>query len=286
MESKLARYIWQLIEPYHALTYFAPDAIETYERAGLKGGWMGYFAGRAGAMGPVGPEVVTATFYNFHPEMVARSIPDAWKLSSPDKALAARLEIADNAIRRLLGDDIELGDAPQLLARVAEAGIPAGRPLFAAHAALARADTPHLALWWACTAMREHRGDGHVACLVHAGLDGCEANVISAAIGALKASTQKRFRGWSDDDWAAAEDRIRARGLMDDSDAPTAAGIALKQQIEDDTDRLAALPYSVLSQVELDHLLATLERIVIPLVDKEGIHYPNPMGLTAPVRPT
>ena len=46
---------------------------------GLRGFWMGYpFVGRAAPLGAVGPAVVTATFFNFHPEMVRRAIPDAW----------------------------------------------------------------------------------------------------------------------------------------------------------------------------------------------------------------
>lgn len=61
------RQIWQLLEPYHAVVYFDPDAKATFEAVGLKGGWMGYFASRAAPLGAVPPGVVIATFYNFHP---------------------------------------------------------------------------------------------------------------------------------------------------------------------------------------------------------------------------
>ena len=283
MEPKLARYIWQLIEPYHALVYFSPNAIEICERAGLKGGWMGYFAGRSGAMGAVGAEVVIATFYNFHPDMVRRAIPDAWRYSSPEKALAAREEIADTTIRMLLGDEPTVGDAPDILTRVVEAGEPAGRPLFAANAQLERPRQRHLHLWWACTALREHRGDGHVACLTRAGLGGLEAHVLAAAVGAVKPSTMLKFRGWSEDQWTAASDRLRSRGLLDESGGLTQAGATLKQQIEDDTDGLAAQPFGVLSDAEIAHLVSTLEVLTAPLVALTI--YPNPMGLTRPQRP-
>lgn len=283
MEPKLARYIWQLIEPYHALVYFSPKAIEVYERAGFKGGWMAYFAGRAGGMGAVGAEVVIATFFNFHPDMVRRAIPDAWKYSSPEKALAAREELADTTIRMLLGDEPAVGDAPDLLTRVVEASEPAGRPLFAANAHLDRPESPRLHLWWACTTLREHRGDGHVACLTRAGLDGLEAHVMSAAIGAVKPSTMLKFRGWSEDDWAAAAERLRSKGLLDEASGLTPEGGRLKQEIEDDTDRLAAGPFEVLSDTEIDRLLSTLEPLTAPLVALTS--YPNPMGLTRPERP-
>ena len=283
MEPKLARYIWQLIEPYHALVYFSPNAIEIYERAGFKGGWMAYFAGRSGPMGAVGPEVVIATFFNFHPDMVRRAIPDAWTYSSPEKAVSAREELADTTIRMLLGDEPAVGDAPRLLTRVVEAGESAGRPLFAANAQLTRPSEPHLHLWWACTALREHRGDGHVACLTSAGLDGLEAHVMSAAVGAVKPSTMLKFRGWSEDQWASASERLRSRGLVDGTGQFTSEGAALKQQIEDDTDRLAARPFEVLSEAEIERLLSTLEPLTAPLVALTS--YPNPMGLTRPERP-
>ncbi|MGY9071385.1 MAG: helix-turn-helix domain-containing protein [Acidimicrobiales bacterium] len=31
-------------------------------------------------------------------------------------------------------------------------------------------------LWQNCTSLREHRGDGHVAALTAAGIDGCQAH--------------------------------------------------------------------------------------------------------------
>ncbi len=47
----------------HAVAYFEREKVERYRAAGLKGGWMAYFASRAAAMGPVGPAIVSATFW-------------------------------------------------------------------------------------------------------------------------------------------------------------------------------------------------------------------------------
>lgn len=69
-----ARRMWRLLEPIHAVVYFHPGAKAIYEAAGLKGGWMGYFASRAAAFGPVPAEVVTAAFYNFHPQIDRKSV--------------------------------------------------------------------------------------------------------------------------------------------------------------------------------------------------------------------
>src|SRR5947209_4553072 len=99
-----ARRAWTHVEPIHAIVYFAPEKRAAYEQAGLRGGWMGYFASRAAAMGPVDAPVVAAIFQNFAPAMVARAIPDAWRYSSPQRALEARHAAVDAALRRLWGD--------------------------------------------------------------------------------------------------------------------------------------------------------------------------------------
>ena len=281
-----ARYLWQLIEPYHAVVYFDRDATARFEEAGFKGGWMAYFAGRAGPLGPVGAEVVTALFFNFHPSMVARSLPDAWSFSTPQAAIETRVALADGALRRILGDRIAedgISNASQVAVEAARAGEVAGRPLFAANAGQPVPDDPHLALWWACTALREHRGDGHVACLTQAGLDGCEANVLAAAAGTLKAETQQSFRGWSAQEWTDATERLRARGWLD-GDGLSADGRNAKQHIEQATDRLASSPFEALGQARVERLIELLEPLTTAIIESGAVRYPNPMGLTAPDR--
>src|ERR1700730_19083828 len=76
-DAQLARRLWSRLEPIHAVTYFSPEARSALVKVGYKGFWMGYFAGRAAPMGPVGPEIVFATFYNFSIAHVRRAIPDA-----------------------------------------------------------------------------------------------------------------------------------------------------------------------------------------------------------------
>src|SRR5580704_6081932 len=109
----VARRAWTLFEPIHAIVYFAPEAPEHYKAAGLRGGWMGYFASRSAPMGAVTPDLVTAVFHSFQPAMVARAIPDAWHFSSPQLALAARLAVANAALRRLWGGDVESDDVAE-----------------------------------------------------------------------------------------------------------------------------------------------------------------------------
>jgi hypothetical protein len=235
------------IDPLHSQLYFAPEHDEHFGAVGLKPGRMSYFAGRSAPMGAVGAGVVTATFYNFSPSLVAHMIPRAWTLAAPDQVLAARLEAARGSLTRLLGEQAaESAEVAELggLLREACAGLTAeGRPLFAGHADLPWPEEPLLALWHGATLLREHRGDGHVAVLVHAGLTGLEALITHCATGrGFTEPAAKATRGWRDEEWAAACAALADRGLLDDAGL-TEDGEELRRHIEVQTDALAADPW-------------------------------------------
>jgi hypothetical protein len=247
------------IDPVHAMLYFAPESDEELTGVGLRPGRMCYFASRSAALGPVSPGVTTATFYNFNPQLVARHIPRAWTLASISDILAARQRAADRALRRLLGDDVE--SAPEVveaaeLARAATVALrPEGRPLYAAHAELDWPDAPHLVLWHAVTLLREYRGDGHVAVLLAAGVAGLEALITHTATGrGFTVPAAKATRGWSDEEWAAGEERLRSKGLLDDGGL-TDAGRALRESVESATDELAAAPWLSIGTAATDRLI-------------------------------
>ena len=259
------------LEPLHAMTYFAPETEQHLTAAGLKPGRMSYFAGRSAPMGAVGAGVVTATFYNFNPTLVARSIPSAWTLADPATLVAARFAAVDEALRRMLGDEAvaspEVDEAARLARRAAEACTPDGRPLAAAHMDLDWPVEPHLVLWHALTILREHRGDGHITQLLAAELDGCEALVSYTATGrGFVTPFAMGSRGWSQEQWDAAEERLRGRGVLDADGALTEAGKALRKRIEDDTNRLGAAPWAHLGAegaARLGELGGTLVRALL-----------------------
>lgn len=279
MERSFARRAWQHLETLHAVVYFAPEKKAAYDAAGLNGGWMGYFAGRAAPLGPVSAEVVTAVFYNFHPSMVRRSIPDAWSFSSPRRVIDARLSIADAALRRLLGDVEALGEVAGACLEAASLCDAAGRPLFAANASLDVPEEPHLRLWHAATLLREQRGDGHVAALVVAGLDGCEAHLTLAATGTVPASELQPNRGWSDEEWAAAQARLVERGLLAVDGNLTAEGAELRRWVEERTDEAALEPWRALGDAAAERVVSLLEGPARLVVAGGGVPFPNPMGL-------
>jgi hypothetical protein len=283
------RALWQVIEPFHTITYFAPEAREATDALRLRGGWMGYFASRAAPLGPVPAEVVIAIFYNFHPNLVRRAIPDAWTYATPEAVLAARLDGVDRAIRRLLGDLVGTSlveEAAALAKEAASACELAGRPLYAANAALPWPDESHLVLWTAATHIREHRADGHVVALMAAGVDPCEAHVTIAATGATTGEQLRRHRWWSEDDWSAAVARLQARGWLDREGLFTPEGRAGRAAVEAETDRLAATPWRSLGPERTARLRRVMRAVSGLVVERGGIPIPNPMGLSWPPAPS
>lgn len=237
------------LEPLHAMAYFAPETEEHLTGAGLKPGRMSYFAGRAAPMGAVGPGVVAATFYNFAPGLVARSIPAAWALATPEELVTARFAAVDAALRRMLGDDVvaspDVAEAAELARRAAEAATGEGRPLAAAHLDLTWPTAPHLVLWHALTILREHRGDGHIATLVAAEMDGLSALVSYTATGrGFVTSFAMASRGWSLEQWDGAVAALTERGVLAADGTLTEAGTELRKGVEDITNRLGAAPWN------------------------------------------
>jgi hypothetical protein len=241
-----ARRLWSLFEPLHAVTYFTPHVVPAFEAAGLTGFWRRYFAGRAAALGAIGPGPVTAAFFGFAPAMVSRALPDVWSRIDPPAALAARTAGATAALTELLAGlpPAAVAEAADLLASAARAVDLPGRVLAAAHADLPWPRDPIGRLWHAATILREHRGDGHVAALLTAGVDGCESLVWRVGLdgGRLREVTQPA-RGWTDDQWQAAARRLEERGWLTAGGAATAVGRDAYAEVEAVTDRLASAPW-------------------------------------------
>ena len=283
-----ARRMWLLTEPYHAIVYFAPEAREELDAAGMKGFWMGYFASRAAAMGPVDAPVVTATFFNFNPQMVTRAIPDAWRLALPTEILEARLRGVDRVLRRFCGDEVlaspEMSEAAELAARAAEVcgARPQGRPLGAAHADVTLADEPHLVLWQAVTALREWRGDGHIAALLGADIGAPDCHLLIAARGTVPAEVLRTSRQWSEDDFGAALERLRARGWLDGDGAFTDAGRVAGDAVEARTDELAMAPWDALGTEDCERLASLMQEPLRRINEGRGVPFPNPIGLDEP----
>lgn len=262
--SAQVRQMWQLLEPVHAVLFYAPEVFSAAEKLGydVQTRWPSYFAWRAAPLGAAGAERVNSAFYSFSPAMVAEYVPAVWATAAAEDVLAARLPAVDQAFRALLGDRVgspELAEAAALARRAAAAANTTGRPLAAANAELPWPDEPHLVLWQATTVLREHRGDGHIAALLTAGIDPIEALVSFAAVGAAPREVFAS-RGWTDDEWSAAAERLAARGWLEADDTATAQGKQARDDVEALTDRLAAGPWR-----ELGDAAGRLAQLTVPV---------------------
>ncbi|MGW3190010.1 SCO6745 family protein [Streptomyces ardesiacus] len=249
IDARAGRRCHNALNSLHSTHYFSPDLGRELGALGITEAPAVNFAVRAAALGPVGAGTVTAAFYNYKHGLVARHVPAVWEKVTPEQVLAARLRAVDATLRRLLGEEAvaspEMAEAAELALRAAEGCSRGARPLYAAHADLPVPEAPHLALWHAATLLREHRGDGHLAALLTAGLDGLEALVTHTATGrGLAPKWVFTTRGWTREEWDAAAGRLRGRGLVDGAGELTEEGTALREGIERETDRLDAGPYA------------------------------------------
>lgn len=281
--AAVARRMWLRFEPYHDVTYFTPESRAATDALGCRGGWMGYFGMRAAPLGAASAQQVTSAFYNFHPSRVHRALPDAWAIATPEAFLATRLVGVDRALNRLLGPEVvgpAVAEAAELAVAAAEHASTAGRPLAAANAQLPWPDQPHLALWQATTLLRESRGDGHVAALITAGLDPCEALVCFAADTGLDPTYMQQARGWSSAEWASAAQRLVERGLLG-AEGLTEEGRTLRQWVEERTDLAAMAPWKAIGDARTDRLAELLEPLALALSTNNDAMRANPMALTA-----
>ncbi len=232
----LSRRAWADLEALHIVGYFAPEVLAGYVELGLDAR-LAYFPARAAAFGEAGPGLTTATFYVFAPRLVTAALPAAWTVTTPERMVDARRAGMAVALARVVGTP-DVTEALEIAREVCAGLTPQGRPLYAAHADLPWPDEPVLALWHAATLIREHRGDGHLSVLQHQEIDPVEATVL----GGLHSGTTgflRKTRGWTQEEYDAAADRLRERGWLDAEGGFTEAGRAGRQQVEDDTDRLA-----------------------------------------------
>jgi hypothetical protein len=239
--------------------FWDPGAVARYEALGLPGP-LGYIAARCAPLAPAGPDAVIASFGSISPagirwafDLVAErgtTFEAVW--AARDEAVLAGLEEHAPAILA------PLADTGPALWEVVDALPTVGRVLMAAHLRMPRPSDPVLSGWHAVNCIREWRGDTHWALVAAAGLSGQEASVLHNAWLDYEDGWLPTSRGATPDDIAAAWASLSARGLAADGRV-TPEGIALRQRIEDDTDRLTTRPWELLGHPETLALAEALE---------------------------
>ena len=284
-EPTAARTLWRVAEPVHAAVYFAPEVAEAVAETGVVGWWAGYVAGRSAPLGEVPAPVVQALFHGFAPGRVSKAVPAVWQVVRPAHLIEIRLRAVTTALCRLAprpaADELRTGRAVELLRTALDGADVAGRALFAAHLDVPWPTEAVAQLWHACTLLREHRGDGHVAALTAAGVDGLSANLLAVAAGVVPDGEAQRLnRGWTIEQWQDRTEALVGDGLIGDDGALTPAGAELRREVERATDVAASGPSAVLGPDGLDELVGLLDPWVDAIVGSGTLAFPNPIGLT------
>jgi hypothetical protein len=201
-------------------------------------------------------EVIIATFYNFSPLAVTSAMPGVWEAASPESLQAARFRAVGRAMERA-GVELSverISEARSLIDPVVAGLDMGGKPLAAGNAALTLPEDPLLALWQQVTVLREWRGDAHIAVLVVNEVGPCECLVIATGTGRFPLKLAQNTRRWTEDEWAAASQRLGERGWVAADGTMTPAGIDERDRLEADTDRLCESIWRPIGDAGAAHL--------------------------------
>ena len=242
-----ARALAAALEPVVGQVYFSPECHANYAALGFdasanqaKGVALpdgpAYFTSRGSVMGQVPGEVVAAAFAVFNPTAVIPSVRHGWTLTDAHTICQARDDGAIAQLERLLGAaPAGVARARQILTLAVEPLRPEGRPLFAGLRSLSLPDTDLGVVWRLGDQLREYRGDSHTAAWISAGIDATEIGLLSELYWGLPMRSYSRTRAWTDEQFEAAHQRLRSRGLVDEIGF-TLAGRELREDIETNTD--------------------------------------------------
>lgn len=233
-----ARRLRDAIEPIATIGWWARAAGDEFVAADLDF-FGGYVWGRAASLGADADVSVVVSAFGVFDAGLLGAVLDAAKpvashevvLSGRERGAAAGLAAATASI------DTELVASTAGRLRSAMDDVDGtARPLFSGLRALSAPTDPHGALWRAAEMFREHRGDGHLAACVAAGLDQVEMNVFTELWLGYPAGEYSGTRGFSPERIQAAVKSLAKNGWLDETGALTADGRAAREQIEHATD--------------------------------------------------
>lgn len=228
-----ARRLRDALEPIATQGWWSRPPNERLAALGL-GFFDGYVWGRAAALGEPAAPVVVATFGVFEPGLLMAVYDQARSTASRDDVLAAREQGAVESLVSLVSDADAAAIADPLLdALAALDGM--GRPLFSALRGLPLPVSPHGRLWRSAELVREHRGDGHLATCVAAGLDAVTSNVLTELWLGYDLGAYSGTRGFAGEQLATTLAMLEAGGWVADG-ALTDAGRTRRLSIEQQTD--------------------------------------------------
>ncbi|MGH8976168.1 MAG: SCO6745 family protein [Acidimicrobiia bacterium] len=228
-----ARRLRDAIEPLATHSVWARGPNEALAKLGLNF-LTAYVWGRAAVLGEPPAAVVASAFGVFEPNLVAALYEMGRQACGRAEMLAVRSEATIASLSAVL-EGADVGPAAGALRRAVEAADGTGRVLFSGLRSLEWADDPVGQLWRACEALREHRGESHLAASVASGLDAAEMNVLSELWLGMPIGSHATTFGWPQDAVEGAASRLQGRGFLDGGQL-TAAGRRFRDDIEARTD--------------------------------------------------
>jgi hypothetical protein len=247
--------------------FWDPVAIEKFTALGVPDEFAFYIASRGAPLLAAGHQAVTAAFATISPAFIELCVERALEHTTPEAIYDARNEAVGEGLRRFVPEICDgLADLAEPLWEVADALPSFGRVLFAAHRQMPRPADAVTSGWLAVNTIREWRGDTHFAVLVAEDVDATMAGILDDA--------RRNYGGWiprsrGADDAAleAAFSRLEARGLAEGGEVND-AGRAYRDDIENRTDRLTALPWQVLGEARTVELVELVEPVGARLVER------------------
>lgn len=216
----------------------------------------GYLWGRAASLGDPTGAVVAATFGAFEPAMIGGAFEAAHPLVSRARLLAD-LDVAVGAsLRAILGDD-DVSGVVAALRRAVDNADGTGKPLFSGVRELGWPDDQHTALWRACLALREYRGDAHIAVYVAAGFDAVRMNILTELWAGYGIGEYSGSRAWSAERTQQAVASLQRDGYLD-GEAITERGRQVRDGLEAATDRLCQPLVNAIG-ADADHVIGHLK---------------------------
>jgi hypothetical protein len=277
-EPALTGEVARALGPMFAVPMVAPEAVDRFVAIGFdRDEWAErYFAFRSAQLGRATPETVIATYFNFAPRRIHRYFPRVWEIADPAVVLEVLMDSVDAAMGRALVDFTDTPELLELAGLLGEAAAsafehPEGRGLFAGLAGIPWPDAPHAQIWLGMHALREFRGDGHVAVLTASGLTGIEALVLHAGTGLVPPDLLRSSRAWPQDVWDETVEELRGRGLITSDEVRLSeVGQMYRGQLETQTDELTMPAYARIGQTGAERILELAPPIVAAVTSAVG----------------
>lgn len=266
-----ARRLRDAVEPLATHPYWARLVNERLAERGLNF-LSGYVWGRSSPMGEPAAGLVASAFAAFEPGLIANLYEEGRRTIGRDELIRTQEAATAESLHNILGD-ADVSTVVTALHHGIEAADSTGRPMFAGLRSLPTPNNPMAQLWRACQAVREHRGDSHIAAYVSAGFDPVQMNILTELWVGWPLGTFSATRAWPEDRTAQALADLRSQGLLD-GDTLTEQGRAVRQGIEERTD---ALEQPIVEAIgpELDAVLEQLNGWA-QRVTKSGDFPPDP----------